>query len=116
MSKLTRADPKEFGCDNIRDEVLVCWFPTDCVLLRGGTAGLLLADDDPPAAPLPKACKELRWTRTGATGSILILLCLALHSSRLNWPIYLVGTTNSFTSPNFSLGIEQQINSIGALN
>lgn len=110
---LTRADPKEFGCDNIRDEVLVCWFPTDCVLLRGGTAGLLLADDD-PAPPLPKACKELRWTRTGATGSILIFR--VLHCTTLTPQLANLSGRPLIPSPNFFLGLEQQINSIWGLN
>lgn len=71
LRMLTGVDPKELVCDKIRDEVLVCWCPTDCVRLRGGTAGLLLLDDD---APLPKACREVLWTLTGATGSILMVV------------------------------------------
>lgn len=52
---------KELACDRMRDEVLLCW-PTLWVRLRGGTAGL----------ELPNACKDVLWTLTGATGSILI--------------------------------------------
>lgn len=67
---LTGVEPaKELACDMMREEVLVCWVPTDCVRLRGGTAGL----DADEEAPLPNACTEVLWTLTGATGSILMV-------------------------------------------